>query len=165
MPEPYLRKIRIYNRADNNLGIILTKSVQVPPWQTGLITQGTSVGSRIRQARVSAGLTINELARQSGLSSHCILEIEQEKRLPLITSLTKLVQTINISISNLPGYNALPEDTIAEKIKKHRLLMGMTQSQFAEFINVDFKTIRNWETGKSTPQRRIAERLMAMGLL
>lgn len=48
-------------------------------------------------------------------------------------------------------YNDLPENTINEKIKKLRLVKGLTQLQFAKSINRGFGTVTKWEQNLTFP--------------
>lgn len=44
-------------------------------------------------------------------------------------------------------------------IKELRLIMGMTQAQFARHIGVSRVTIWKWETGKSNPAKYIDKQI------
>ena len=44
-------------------------------------------------------------------------------------------------------YNALPEDTLAERLKKAKLIKGVSQKQLAKMTNLDRSTICDIERG------------------
>jgi transcriptional regulator with XRE-family HTH domain len=41
--------------------------------------------------------------------------------------------------------------TFGEKVKKLRLILGLSQSQFGELMHVNFTTINRWERGRNNP--------------
>lgn len=43
------------------------------------------------------------------------------------------------------------EATMAEKIKRLRLRLGLTQEQFAGKVGVTFSTVNRWESSRSQP--------------
>ena len=45
----------------------------------------------------------------------------------------------------MPSTNA----AIGQRIRSHRWLRGMSQSQFAEFVGVSFQQVQKYETGKN----------------
>jgi putative zinc finger/helix-turn-helix YgiT family protein len=47
----------------------------------------------------------------------------------------------------------------AEEIRRGRESLGLTQEQFARYLQVDQETLARWETGGQTPQRSM-DRLM-----
>lgn len=48
-------------------------------------------------------------------------------------------------------YKTLPEDTIGEKIRKHRLLYGLEKEKFCKMINTEEKSLELWESHKIIP--------------
>lgn len=55
----------------------------------------------------------------------------------------------------------LPEKTIGQKIKKIRLGLGLTQSQFGKSLNKALTTIANWESGYRTPPEDILKYIVS----
>lgn len=45
------------------------------------------------------------------------------------------------------------EGNISGDIKKHRERMGLTQEQLADSLNINRKTVGEWESGKSKPNK------------
>jgi len=67
-------------------------------------------------------------------------------------------------ISELELNLANGEIAIGEAIKLIRTrLYGMTQTQYAQFINVSDKTLRDIEKGNTDPRLSIVNRLLAPG--
>lgn len=47
-----------------------------------------------------------------------------------------------------------------EAIKKVRLMMCLTQTEFGKLFNVTFGTVNRWESGKHDPTMKIKRQLM-----
>lgn len=47
----------------------------------------------------------------------------------------------------------------AEAIKKLRIKMLLTQTEFAEFLGVKFGTVNRWEAGKFEPTMKLKRKL------
>jgi DNA-binding XRE family transcriptional regulator len=56
-----------------------------------------------------------------------------------------------------PDYSNLPETTLAERVKKYRLLNDITQRQLADKIGVHKETIYNIEHGRTKGSPKIAK--------
>ena len=60
-----------------------------------------SLGQRIKQRREALKLTQEQLAKASGLTSQYVSIIEQDKRSPALSALTKLANELGVSIDYL----------------------------------------------------------------
>ena len=49
--------------------------------------------------------------------------------------------------------------TYADAIKKLRLKLMLTQTEFADLIGVSFGTVNRWESGKYAPTMKIKRKL------
>ncbi len=67
----------------------------------------------------------------------------------------KGVTSRKISIAPLPHYKA-------QKIKKIRNMLGLSQSTFAYVIGVSKKTVEAWESGRNEPQGPAQRMLMIL---
>jgi len=47
----------------------------------------------------------------------------------------------------------------ADKIKRLRMEMLLTQAEFASFLGVSFESVNRWENGKSNPTMKTRRRL------
>ena len=54
--------------------------------------------------------------------------------------------------------------TFAEKIKKERMKLQMTQAEFAAYIGISFRSVQNYEAGKNHPRTRDAYQKIAEAL-
>lgn len=113
-----------------------------------------SPGSRVRSARRSLDLTIRELSHFTGLTPEAISMIENEANPPSLKSLRLLSGHLNVPISYLGCFEGLPEETLGDKIRKARLYYGLTLEEAAKKIDVDPRSIKNWETNKTAPSPR-----------
>ena len=72
-----------------------------------------SIGSRIKEKRLALKLTQQDLAQALGLTSQHISVIEQDKRIPSISSLVRLAQELGVTIDYLArGKEGVTVDTI-----------------------------------------------------
>jgi transcriptional regulator with XRE-family HTH domain/mannose-6-phosphate isomerase-like protein (cupin superfamily) len=60
-----------------------------------------NLGPRLRQARLNAGLTLRELARQLGVSASFVSQLENGKSQPSVATLYSLSQLLDVSIDQL----------------------------------------------------------------
>jgi len=130
--------------------------------------------------RKKKGLTIKELAEQSGVSKTTILSAEKGKVILRVASAAKIAKVFGVSpgifiitSQTTPQYggrqkkgqenmsrlilNVLPkEGCIAENIRNLRLLLGLKQIEFAKLLGVDPSTVRDWELGKRNDSKQFA---------
>ena len=52
-----------------------------------------------------------------------------------------------------------PDKTLGQRIRKHRLEMGLKQVDLARQLKVDEMTIVNWELDRTSPAKRYLNRL------
>ncbi|MBO2945771.1 helix-turn-helix transcriptional regulator [Paenibacillus sp. F411] len=116
-------------------------------------------GSKIKAARIEANLSIRELAALSGLTPEAISMMENGVHPPSLKSLIKISACLNRPIYYLGCFEALPEKTLGERIKKARLYKGYTKEKLAMNLNVDPKSILNWETNKVRPSSKNLQEL------
>src|SRR3954451_23098059 len=75
------------------------------PSRVGAATAGGdpagNLGSRLRQARIDAHMTVRELARQLGVSASHVSQLENGKSQPSVATLYSLAQFLGVSIDRL----------------------------------------------------------------
>lgn len=76
-------------------------------------------GQIIKDARQAAGLTQDDLAEQSGVTTRYIMAIENENRQPSMKVLFKLIRALKISADTI----FYPEIQHADKKKEHLIHM------------------------------------------
>ena len=94
------------------------------------------LGQIVKDARQSAGLTQDELAEQSGITTRYIMAIENENRQPNMKVLFKLIRALKISADTI----FYPEIQHTDKKKEH--LIHMIQLCDERETNVAAATIR-----------------------
>lgn len=88
------------------------------------------------------------------------LRMAQDLVTPELKTFAKLSNALNNSISYLSNFNQLPENTLAEKIRKYRYLKGWSHRTLAKKANVDPSTIMKIETGKTkNPTNKIIKKI------
>lgn len=76
-----------------------------------------SLGTTIKQARLSANLTQDELAEQVGITGRYIMALENEHKQPSFEVLCKIILTLNIPADNV----FYPEPQYSENEKEQLL--------------------------------------------
>lgn len=74
----------------------------------------TNLGATIKQARLSANLTQDELAEQIGITGRYIMALENEHKHPSFEVLCKIILTLNIPADNI----FYPENQYTENEKE-----------------------------------------------
>lgn len=80
----------------------------------------TNLGTTIKQARLSANLTQDELAEQIGITGRYIMALENEHKHPSFEVLCKIILTLNIPADNI--FYPENQNTENEKEQLIRLL-------------------------------------------
>ncbi|MNW46931.1 transcriptional repressor DicA [compost metagenome] len=105
----------------------------------------------MRHARLTKEYSIRDLAKIIKVTSQTISNIERGVVTPSLPHLAKLSNVLDKPISFLGCFEQLPENTLGQKIKKARLYQGLLMVDVAELLNVDAKTISNWESDSTKP--------------
>ena len=108
-------------------------------------------GSRVRQARLLKGYTIRELAKLIEVTPQTISNIERNVVSTPLATLRELSVVLDKPISYLGCFNKLPEDTLAQRIRKARHYRGLQLKEAAGELGVSAKTLNNWEAGRRKP--------------
>ncbi|MEA5143427.1 MAG: helix-turn-helix transcriptional regulator [Oscillibacter sp.] len=80
----------------------------------------TNLGTTIKQARLSANLTQDELAEQIGITGRYIMALENEHKHPSFEVLCRIILTLNIPADNI--FYPESQNTENEKEQLIRLL-------------------------------------------
>src|SRR5215210_1394599 len=75
-------------------------SARVEPAAEG-VDPAVNLGSRLRQARLDADMTLRELARTLGVSPSFVSQLENGKSQPSVATLYSLAQLLGVSIDRL----------------------------------------------------------------
>lgn len=79
---------------------------QSPPFPNAMMKHESfpsPLGRRIKQLRQEKGLTLEQLAKSSGVSKSMISKIERQEAVPTTTVLSRLAEAFSISVSGLIG--------------------------------------------------------------
>jgi len=63
------------------------------------------VGQKIKELRLNARLTLNELAEKAGISQGYLSKIENSKNAPPVSTLLMIAKALNVGISQIFGEN------------------------------------------------------------
>lgn len=150
---------RTVRHAENNLDLLLTRRLQMPPWLLGHQWSGDGPGARLRRARVAKNLVIRDLAKEVKMTPEAISYLESGINTASLQTLRKLAKALEVPIAYLGCFEKLPEDTLGQRITKARLYHGLTKKEMAHAISVDPKTLRSWEQDRHKPLEKHLEKL------
>ncbi len=107
----------------------------------------STVGARLKQTRLSKGLTIKQLAGNVGMSE--VTLGRWEKNLGKIENypdkVKKICQLLNIGVNYL--FDELKDNSFSAVLKKARFEMGLSRKELAQALGVDKGTVLCWERG------------------
>ncbi|MCP4377495.1 MAG: helix-turn-helix domain-containing protein [bacterium] len=119
-----------------------------------------AVGLALRDGREKKGMTVEQLAEQSGCFGSTIEKIELGEILPDREQLQKLGDALGLDSSEL--FTLLlskpsPDTELysGADIRRARKAMGLTQQQLAALSECCGRTVSSFELGKNRPQRRV----------
>jgi len=93
------------------------------------------------------------VAYQIGVTEEAVYNWENNRCNPKIYLLPKIIEFL--------GYVPFesPKETIGDKIKAYRKEHGLSQRKLAKLLSVDQTTIRDWESDKHQPSKKLLKRL------
>ena len=107
-----------------------------------------TLGDHLRKRRLDLKLLQKELAQKIGVDKTSIYNWENNRISPSFYFIPKIIEFL--------GY--VPYDTkantLGEKIKTYRKILGLTQKKLANLLDIDTSTIGHWERGKNRPTKR-----------
>jgi DNA-binding transcriptional regulator YiaG len=111
------------------------------------------IGEHIRKRRLGLSLKQSGLANLLCVCKDTIAGWENGRSFPQIRHYPKLIQFF--------GYNPFPvnESTISGRIRKFRIVEGLSQSEIAAQLGVDETTVRSWEKDRHIPSPNKMESL------
>lgn len=121
----------------------------------------TVVGQRITQLRKAQGLSLAELAAETGISVHTLSSYESGRRQPCWDAAVALERYFGVSGSYLRGEEDEPDDDtlpasaepsrFPQVLKALRKARGLTQGELAATLGLSNATITAYETGLRVP--------------
>ncbi|MEK4029882.1 DNA-binding anti-repressor SinI [Pseudobacillus sp. FSL P4-0506] len=107
-----------------------------------------SIGERIRELRMSKGLSLTELANRAGVAKSYVSSVERQIQLnPSIQFLHKVASVLNVSVEKLidEGDNPIKEiDTEWLELAKEAMESGISKEQFKQFLE-----FQKWQKSNS----------------
>lgn len=101
------------------------------------------IGFRVKQARLNAGLTQEELAEKANMSSSFISRLENGKILPSIKKLLMLADIMNVGLEDLLRdffrHTGEPSDALTEQIFYQVDMMTVPEKQYLLSFVESFK--------------------------
>lgn len=108
-------------------------------------------GGRLKAARIAKHMYLIDLASITGLCTRTIGLVESNKQIASPPTLRLLSKALDVPISFLGCFEQLPETTLGNRITKARLYHGYTKREFALLLDVDVRTLFNWENDRFVP--------------
>lgn len=114
------------------------------------------LAARWVNARTESKFYIAELAKLTGMAENTLSKIENgHVTSPNLSSIKKVSAVLNKPIWYLGGFDLLPDDSFAARLKKARLYAGLTKRDFAKLFSIDGHTVAFWEESQKKPSKQI----------
>ncbi|MCL5966188.1 MAG: helix-turn-helix domain-containing protein [Deltaproteobacteria bacterium] len=110
-------------------------------------------GDRLRKKRIDAKLSQKAVACLLGADEASVNNWETRKASPSIAFLPKIIAFLGY----MP-YEPRPR-TIGERIRIFREVLGASQAQLADYLQVDISTLGRWEMNRRKPASKYLDRL------
>lgn len=122
---------------------------------------------RLKKARKAKGLSSCALSQTAGLANSVVGYIEEESRIPRITTVARLAEALGISPSWLaygigpstPASRADGHRSLAVRLKALRTKLNLSRAELADAAGVTTGPIQNIELGRGAPGVDTIERL------
>ena len=150
---------RTHTSYNQLFGFLYTLKVHLPkPWEG--LPEPQTLGDHLRIARLKQGLQVKELAKKLGFSE-CIVSLwERGKAHPTQFWMVRKLKEILPELASLPTklfYPYFPDSprSLAEAVKKERLLLDLNQGEYAKRLGAGIHTIVDRERGRIQAERRL----------
>ncbi|MBU1450862.1 MAG: XRE family transcriptional regulator [Proteobacteria bacterium] len=87
------------------------------------------IGKKIREIRLSKGKTLEDLAKKTQFTKGYISKIENSKKGPPVSSLIRIAEALDVTISEIFGESTEP-DSISVVKKDERIVIARNGTQF-----------------------------------
>src|SRR5262245_42543626 len=106
-----------------------------------------TLGDHIKSRRLALGLFQRQVADELGTDETTLFRWEHNMAQPQIRYFPRILKFL--------GYDPFPASVaLADKLRATRRRLGLTQTAFAEQLEVDPVTLRKWEQDKARPNKR-----------
>ena len=106
---------------------------------------------KIKRLRLNKGYTLKGLAERSGLSFTTISALEAGQAVFKLSTLSALAGALDIDSSVLTDAKNMPEDTLAQKLEKARIMHCHTRQQAMQAIGISNHTYMDVIKGRRQP--------------
>lgn len=119
-------------------------SIEIPSY-TDIPTELRHIGDHIKKKRLETKTLIKDVAQQLNISLYTLTIWEQNIYTPSITQYPNIIKFL--------GYYPFSDDaTLGGKIKRYRVIHGLTYKALGKLIGSCPAAIKNWETNVSVPK-------------
>jgi len=123
------------------------------PKPEGYPANPETIGEHIRKVRMDKGLFQREVAAIIGVTEDTVTYWENGRAEPQVQFAPKIISFL--------GYSPYPADltTLGGRIKRYRLIKGLSQVKFGEMLGVDGSTVCSWELGEFIPNPNVTNKI------
>ena len=115
---------------------------------------------KIKSLRLAKGYTIKGLAERSGLSLTTISALESGQPVYKLSTLASISYALDVDSSVFTDANNMPEDTLAQKIEKARIMHCHTRQQAMEAIGISNHTYMDIVKGRRQPAEKTMTKII-----
>jgi transcriptional regulator with XRE-family HTH domain len=103
-----------------------------------------TLGEHLLKRRLERGMTQKQVATIIGVTTDTYLNWEKDRTAPVVRYYPKILRVL--------GYDPFPPSTtLADRLRRRRLELGLTLDAAAKLAGVDEGTFRRWERGERRP--------------
>ncbi len=95
-----------------------------------------SIGSQIHQFRTDKGLTLNQLAKATKLSSPYLSQLENDKASPSINTLKRIARSLDVNIVEFFAHDLMQEPPIMPRESWTRVILPGWHAELHQLVNV-----------------------------
>ena len=130
------------------------------------LPKNATVAERIRYYRRKAGMYTHELAEQTEISRHAVMDYENGTSEPPLELLNKIANVCKVSADKLyDGYYAFLAHPCSNKLKEIRKENKLLQRDLATMLGIGTSAVADWEQGRTIIKRKTWKRLQELELL
>lgn len=125
--------------------VSLTASRPLPP---GYPRHMRTIGDHLRKERLDLGLLQKDVAQRLGVDPSSVYNWENGRSSPKLSLMPQVLEFLEY----VPIVSS--SESVGEKVKALRRLMGVRQEDLARHLAVDPSTLGRWERGEGKPLPR-----------
>jgi transcriptional regulator with XRE-family HTH domain len=115
-------------------------------------------GEHIKKRRLELGLFQSAVAKIIGITTSTVTNWEKYHSEPMLWVIPKVIEFLGY----IPDLQSI--QSLGQRIKAYRLLLGITQEELSRKLKVDPTTLGRWERNESQPSGKVINLLFNLNV-